>query len=151
MNNKENSGKYIQKFAAAWLLSLALFVLSFILKIKIPTFLPFLFGLLIISIAIIFAKGGYHYVEMKTEKDVFSINYFNLFPFGRSYKTLKIPWSRYYKYEVKTILGGLFHFLILYESTGRGLAKYPAIGISAFNKAERTRILQYIESNKKSS
>src|SRR5690606_15738851 len=131
------------------LLSLALFVLSVVLKYDIPVAVQVALGALVVLIAVFFANGGYHYIEIESEKDLFRIKYFNLFPMGREYKSIQIPWSRYRKHEVKSSFKGLFHRLFIYEQTGGGMARYPSIGFSALSTGERKKILTFFKKMEK--
>jgi hypothetical protein len=149
MNNKKTAGKHIKVFAISWLLSLALFVLSVVLKYDIPLAAQVAFGVLVVAIAVFFANGGYHYIEIESEKDLFRIKYFNLFPMGREYKSIQIPWSRYRKHEIKSSFNGLFHRLYIFEQTGGGLARYPSIGFSALSTGERKKILTFFKKMEK--
>ncbi len=149
MNNKITAKKYIQVFAISWLLSLAMFVLSVVLKYDIPVAAQIALGALVVLIAVFFASGGYHYIEIESEKDLFRIKYFNLFPMGREYKSVQIPLSRYRKHEVKRSFNGLFHHLYLFEQTRGGLARYPSIGFSALNASEREKILTFLKKMEK--
>ncbi|GAO28097.1 hypothetical protein [Geofilum rubicundum] len=149
MNNKKTAGKYIKTFAISWLTALALFVLSVVVKNDLPVAAQIALGVLVVLIAVFFASGGYHYIEIESEKDLFRIKYFNLFPMGREYKSIQIPWSRYRKHEIKPSFNGLFHHLYIYEQTRGGLARYPAIGFSALNAAEREKILTFLKKMEK--
>ncbi len=149
MNNKKTSGTVIQSFAAAWLITLTLFALSFALNINVPAIVQYLLGALIIVIAIVFARGGFHYIEIDTEDDLFRIKHFNLFPMGREYKRIQIEWARYHSFEVRELMGGLFKFLYVYEQTARGVARYPAVGLSALKKNEQESILNFFKKMEK--
>ncbi len=149
MNNKKTAGKYIKIFAISWLAALALFVLSVVLKSDIPVAGQVALGALVVLIAVFFANGGFHYIEIESEKDLFRIKYFNLFPMGREYKSIQIPWSRYRKHEIKPSFNGLFHHLYVYEQTGGGLARYPSIGFSALSADERKKILTFFKKMEK--
>jgi hypothetical protein len=145
MNNKKTSSKFIKRFATGWLLALTLFVLSVVVKTDVPEVAPYVFGALTVLIAFAFARGGYHYVEFETDKEFIRIKYFNLFPVGREYKAVQIPWSRYHKHEITTSLGGMFSFIHIYEETGRGMARYPGVGLTAMTREEKTQLLQFFE------
>jgi hypothetical protein len=149
MNNKKTAGKYIKVFAISWLLSMALFVLSVVLKSEVPVAAQIALGAMVLLIAVYFAIGGFHYIEIESEKDLFRIKYFNLFPMGREYKSIQIPRSRYRKHEVKPSFNGLFHHLFIYEQTASGLARYPSIGFSALSADERKLILSFLKKMKK--
>ncbi|TCO08033.1 hypothetical protein [Natronoflexus pectinivorans] len=145
MNNKKTSSRYIQLFAGSWLIALTLFVLSFVLKVEVNPLFQYLLGFAIVTIALVFGQGGFYYIEVESEKEVFRIRFFNLLPVGREYKAMEIPLSRFHKYEVKSKFGGLFHYLYLFEETGRGLAKYPPIGFTALRKDERAIIVEFLD------
>ncbi|MDG5799215.1 hypothetical protein QA597_02435 [Marinilabiliaceae bacterium ANBcel2] len=150
MNNKVSASKKIRTFAIAWLSSLALFVISLIVNLDIQSITYYMLALLIIFIAVAFAKGGFYYIETESNKESFKIKHFNLFPLTRQYSAIEIRWSRFYNYEVVTKYRGKAHFLILYEQTGRGLAKYPAIGLTALNKSELMSLTEMLEKRTKS-
>ncbi|ASB49570.1 hypothetical protein [Alkalitalea saponilacus] len=145
MNNKKTSSRYIQLFAGSWLIALTLFVLSFVLKVDVLPIYQYILGFAILGIAVVFGSGGFYYIEIESEKDVFRIKYFNLMPVGREFNAMEIPLGRFHKYEVKSKFWGMFHYLYLFEETGRGLAKYPAIGFTALRKDERSIIIEFLD------
>jgi len=149
MNNKKTSGTVIQIFSFSWLLSLALLTLSLVFDIGIHPVFQYLLGALIVAIAIVFAMGGFHYVEIETDSDLLRVKYFNLFPIGRDYKRLQVQWSRYHGHELRRSFLGMVTFLHLYEQTARGVARYPAFGLSAMKKSEREAIVQFFEKLKR--
>jgi len=149
MNNKKTSRKHIKFFAISWLITIALFVISILTKVEVHSVIKIILGSLVILLAVFFANGGFFYLEIETEKDLFRIKYFNLFPMGREYKTIQIPWTRYRKHEIKSSFNGLFHRLYIYEQTGAGLARYPSIGLSALSSEEREKLHIFLKKMEK--
>ena len=145
MNNKKTSSAQIRNFALAWLAALALFVISFLTKAPVHPAIQIALGLLILLIAIIFATGGFHYLEIEPKDDLISIKYFNLFPIGREFKSLQIPYKRFSHIKTKNTFGGLFRYFYLYEQTSRGLARYPKIGLTSLSKTERNEIIAFFK------
>lgn len=149
MNNKKTASKTTRFFAITWLLTLILLVVSLLIEIGLGQFSQIGLILFLITTTVVFYSGGFYYIELETDKSAFKIKHYNLFPFWQEFKVYHIPLERYSKFEVKKVFGGIFIWLYLYEQTSRGLAKYPAIGVSALSSPQLKIVTDYLESIKK--
>jgi hypothetical protein len=149
MNNKKNAGKTARFFGLIWLLTLILLVVSLFYEIGLGQIAQIGLILFLLFTAVLFHSGGFFFIELETDKSAFRIKHYNIFPFWQEFKVYQIPLERYKKYEIKKFAGGLFSWLYLFEQTNRGLAKYPAIGVSALSSSELKTLVDYLESIKK--
>ena len=149
MNNKPTAARHIRVFAISWLAAMALLVASLVWRDNTPLITQLILAAAVVGIALIFGLGCFYYLEISSDKEAFTIKYFNLFPMGREYKAMRLPFSRYRKHEVSTKWGGLFHYLSLYEETGHGVARYPALGLTALSAAEREEIIRFFKKMEK--
>ena len=143
MDNKETAHKITRTFAFSWILLLGLFVVSLLVKRDIPLMLQVILGVMTFGLAIGFGLGGYYYLELKVENNRYlQVRYFNLSPIGREYKAFKIELSRFHSFEVKKV--GIFRYLNIYEQSGKGVAKYPKLGLSAMGITQRNAFLEFL-------
>ena len=149
MDNKKNARRTTRFFGIIWILTLALLVTSLFWDIGIGQILQIAMILVLILTAVIYYAGGFFYVEIEPEPQSFRVKHYNLFPFWQEFKVYQIPFDRYYKYEIKKAAGGLFSWLLLFEKTSRGMAKYPGIGLSALSTEQLKNITDYLESIRK--
>lgn len=149
MNNKQNAGRTTRFFGIIWIVTLALLVVSLVWDLGIGQIPQVAMVLVLILSAVIFYTGGFFYVEIEPEPGSFRVKHYNLFPFWQEFKVYQIPLERYHKYEIKKAAGGLFSWLLLFEQTSRGLARYPGIGLSALSAAQLKTITDYLESIRK--
>lgn len=149
MDNKDSAHKIIRVFAFSWILLLGLFVTSLLVKADVSLTLQIALGILTFGLAIGFGLGGYYYLEFKIENNHYLlVRYFNLSPIGREYKSFKIELSRFHSFQVKKV--GPFSYLYLFEESGKGVAKYPKLGLSAMSISRRNAFLKFIHKlNKK--
>jgi len=149
MDNKDSAHKIIRTFAFSWILLLGLFVTSLLVKVDVSLALQILLGVITFGLSIGFGLGGYYYLEFKVENNRYlQIRYFNLSPIGREYKSFKIELNRFHSFQVKKL--GPFSFLYLFEDSGKGMAKYPKLGLSAMNSSQRNAFLSFLHKlNKK--
>lgn len=149
MNNKKNAAIITRFFATTWLLTLILLVVSLLWEIGLGQIAQIGLIVFLLLSAIVFYAGGFYYIEVETDKSSFKIKHYNLFPFWQEYKIYQIATDRYSKHHVKKSFAGLFSWLYLFEQTSRGLAKYPAIGISALSASQLKTLTDYLETIKK--
>src|SRR5690554_1057949 len=130
MNNKKTAARHIRVFAITWLAAMALLVASLVWRDNTPLATQLILAAAVVGIALIFGWGGFYYLEISSDKEAFTIKYFNLFPMGREYKAMRLPLSRY-------------------EETGHGVARYPALGLTALSAAEREEIIRFFKKMEK--
>lgn len=148
MNNKKNAVIITRFFEITWIISLIILVVSLLWNIGLGSISQIALIIFLLLVAATFHSGGFYYTEFELEKTEFRLKHYNLFPFGQQYKVFKIQHNRFSKYEIKRYAGGIFSWLYIYEQTGRGLAKYPAIGISALSSAQIKSLVEYLNNIK---
>lgn len=148
MNNKKNAVRITRIFEIIWIVSLIILVVSLLWNIGLGIASQITLIMVLLIVAAAFHSGGFYYAEFDLGKTEFSLKHYNLFPFGQQYKVYKIQHNRYSKYEIKRYAGGIFSWLYIYEQTGRGLAKYPAIGISALSSDQIKSLVEYLNNIK---
>lgn len=151
MNNKKTASTFIRIFGISWLASLAILVYTFLSRTAVSQNFQILMLVVVVLLPVIFAKGGFYYIEIANSKGNLLIRYFNLFPIGRKYKALQIPLERYSHYEIKGSMGVLFSFLYVYEDTARGLARYQPIGLTALRSEEKENLRNILDQIKKTN
>lgn len=149
MNNKKNATKTTRFFGSVWLATLITLVISLLYNIGLGQFAQIGLVIFLLLTAVVFHSGGFFYIELENDKSAFRIKHYNIFPFWQEFKVYQIPLERYKKYEIKKIAGGLFSWLYLFEQTNRGLAKYPAIGVSALSTKQLKIVTDYLDGIKK--
>ncbi|MGQ1890311.1 hypothetical protein ACT29H_07690 [Thermophagus sp. OGC60D27] len=147
ISNKKQSSRALLLFTGIWAALLILFALSFSEVITIPVWSQLaILGLIAIS-GSFFYLGGFFYIQIEVENNKnLMVKHYNLFPIGRKFKAFKIPLQQVHRHEIKGQLWGLIHWLTIYQKMKGGIAKYPAVGLSATSKKERTEINNYLSS-----
>jgi hypothetical protein len=92
-------------------------------------------GLYLFIIIIIYLLD-LNYIYFNDDGDQIVIRYYPMRPLGRKNRAVQIPKISLAGYEIKSSLFGLRKSLVLHQKTKKGIAKYPAIGITALNKKE---------------
>jgi hypothetical protein len=77
---------------------------------------------------------NYFYFNNNASKLI--IRYYSLKPLSSEQNSLEIPKQNFQKYEIKKSWGGLRKYLIVYQKTAKGIAKYPPISISILKKKD---------------
>ncbi len=77
---------------------------------------------------------NYFYFNNNSSKII--IRYYSLKPLSSEQNSLEILKQDFQKHEIKESLGGLRKYLIIYQRTARGVAKYPPISISILKKKD---------------
>jgi len=81
---------------------------------------------------------GYHYFyysDLSPSKLVF--RYYSLAPLSKRQNSVEIRKEEFYKFAFEEKMFGLRKYLILYQITGKGIAKYQPISISLLNKNQK--------------
>lgn len=88
---------------------------------------------------------GYQFVYLSDEDRVFHVKYFNMgFLPGRR-KSFEFPLHEFQKYDVDTSFFKLRKSITIYRKVKKGIAKYPALSISAFNESQQKQILSFLD------
>ncbi len=132
-------------FSGVWAGLLIIFALSFFELFESPLWMRVVLAVFIGLAALYFYLGGHYFIriEVKNNKDLM-VKYYNLFPVGRKFKAFQIPLRQFHHHEIKYSAGGLTSWLILYQRAPGGLAKYPAVGLSAAGKSGREEISKFL-------
>lgn len=81
-----------------------------------------------------FRDTSYIYFNNNSSKII--IRYYSLRPLSSEQNSLEIQKADLYKAEIEEKLGGLRRYLIIYQRTAKGIAKYAPISISILNKKD---------------
>jgi hypothetical protein len=76
----------------------------------------------------------FYYSDLSPSKLV--IRFYSLAPLSKRQNAIEIRKDEFYKYGFEERMYGLRKYLILYQKTGKGIAKYRPISISLLNKAQ---------------
>ncbi|HEX3007601.1 MAG TPA: hypothetical protein VHO90_08300 [Bacteroidales bacterium] len=77
---------------------------------------------------------NYFYFNNNSSKII--MRYYSLRPLSSDQNSLEVNKEEYYKYEIKKTFGGFRKYLIIYQRTAKGIAKYPPISISILKKKD---------------
>jgi hypothetical protein len=81
-----------------------------------------------------FRDTSYIYFNNNSSKII--IRYYSLRPLTNDQNSLEIHKAEFYKAEISEKLGGLRRYLIIYQRTAKGVAKYAPISISILKKKD---------------
>lgn len=145
ISNKKQSSRALLIFTGIWAGLIIAFGISFMDFIEVPVGIQALLAGLIAIAALFFYLGGFYYIQVEVDSNKYlMVKHYNLFPIGRKFKAFKIPLGQIHHHEIKSRLAGLTHWLIIYQSMQGGIAKYPAVGLSAAGPKGRTEIDEYL-------
>lgn len=81
-----------------------------------------------------FRDTSYIYFNNNSSKII--LRYYSLKPLSNEQNSLEILKSEYYKAEIVEKLGGLRRYLVIYQRTAKGVAKYAPVSISILKKKD---------------
>lgn len=81
-----------------------------------------------------FRDFNYFYFNNNSSKII--IRYYSLKPLSSEQSSVEINQQEFHKFEIKESWGGLRKYLIVYQKTTKGIAKYPPISISILKKKD---------------
>jgi hypothetical protein len=121
-----------------------------------------LFGLTKYHLAIIFASiyvlymlfntlRQFHYIYFSDAGNKIILRYFPMGVFTYKKNSIEIGKSEFAGYEKKKVLFGFREKLILKVRTGRGLAKYPPVSVTALNQKEKENLYRALDRLKDSN
>lgn len=146
ISNQKHSSKVLLTFSGVWAGLVIIFALSFFDLFESPIWMRLVLAAIIGLVALFFYLGGYYFVqiEVKNNKDLM-IKYYNLFPAGRKFKAFQIPLNQFHHHEITYKTGGTTCWLELFQRMQGGIAKYPAVGLSAVNNEGRKEISKFLK------
>jgi len=145
ISNKKQSSRALLIFTEIWAGLFIAFGLSFMDFINVSVGLQTVLAGLIALAGLFFYFGGFYYIQIEVESNKYlMVKHYNLFPIGRKFKAFKIPLGQIHHHEIKTRLAGLTHWLIIYQKMQGGIAKYPAVGLTAAGSKGRAEIDEYL-------
>ncbi|MFO8000671.1 MAG: hypothetical protein R6U46_05460 [Marinilabilia sp.] len=146
VSNQKQSYRALLIFSGVWVGLVIIFALSFFEMFESPLWGRLVLAGIIGIIALFFYLGGYYYIQAEVENNKnLMIKYYNLFPVGRQFKAFKVPLQQFHHHEIKHGTAGLTSWLVLYQKMQGGIAKYPAIGLSAFGEKGRKEISEFLK------
>jgi hypothetical protein len=77
---------------------------------------------------------NYFYFNNNSSKII--MRYYSLRPLSNDQNSLEVSKQEFQKFEIKKMLGGFRKYLIIYQRTAKGIAKYPPISISILKKKD---------------
>lgn len=86
----------------------------------------------------------YFYINNNSSKII--IRYYSLKPLTSEQNSLEIDKREFQKFEISNSFGGLRKYLIIYQRTAKGIAKYPPISISILNKKDVDKLTRELSS-----
>jgi hypothetical protein len=89
----------------------------------------------------------FYYSDISPSKLIF--RYYSLAPLSKRQNSIEIRKDVFYKFEILKKLLGLRCYLVLYEKTPKGAAKYPPISISLLKKDMRQSLSTSLSSYSK--
>lgn len=151
---KNTIGIQLQKLAF-----LVLLVVFLVLLYTLPFFKNPLWGIernqfaiLATVIFVIYYSFGYfrdiNYFYFNNNSTKIVIRYYSLKPLSSDQNSLEINKQDFYKFEIKSSYGGLRKYLVIYQRTPKGIAKYPPISISILKKHDVDQLTRELSSGK---
>lgn len=144
-NNLNKSTKIKYSYMLIIFLYIALLVISLFLALFDNYY--FELGISIIALATLFTMLyiGLNYIYFSDDGDTIILRYYSLNPLFSEPKSIEIPKNSFIKFEIKKSFFGLNKEVTLYQKTKNGIAKYPAVSLSALNDKELERIQSVLE------
>jgi hypothetical protein len=87
----------------------------------------------------------FHYVYFSDAGERIVLRYFSMGAFIYKKHSIEIGKSEFIGYEMQKQLFGLREKLILKARTGKGLAKYPPVSITALTRKEKENLIQALD------
>lgn len=91
-----------------------------------------------------FRDIAYFYFNNSSSKII--IRYYSLRPLSSEQNSLEMNKVDFHKFELKNSFGGLRKYLIIYQRTAQGIAKYPPISISILKKKDVEQLTRELSS-----
>ena len=88
---------------------------------------------------------NYHYIYFNDESDKIVLRYFSPSIFTSKKNSIEIPKKEYSGYMVKSVFLRYRETITLLRHTGKGIAKYPPVSVTALNAHERDMLLHALD------
>ena len=124
------------------------FLCSLLIEFAQVWWLQYPSAALVLITILIYRFGGYHFINASFSENAVEIKFYNLFPYGRKFRMIKIIPSQIKQIRILKGFMGIGRGVILYQNTGKSVAKYPYIGLSSINANDRNRILLHLQEKK---
>jgi hypothetical protein len=95
------------------------------------------------------ALRNYNYIYFNDESDKLVLRYFSPNLFTSKKNSIEIPKKEFAGYELQSFFMRYREKLVLRRRTGKGIANYPAVSITALSEAERYALLFALHQLKK--
>jgi len=92
---------------------------------------------------------NYNYIYFNDESDKLVLRYFSPSLFTSKKNSIEIPKKEFAGYELQSFFMRYREKLILKRRTGKGIANYPAVSVTALSEAERYALLFALSQLKK--
>jgi hypothetical protein len=86
----------------------------------------------------------YFYFNNNSSKII--IRYYSLKPLSSEQNSVEFHKHEFKKFEIKESFGGLRRYLIIYQNTAKGIAKYPPVSISILKKKDVDQLTRELSS-----
>ncbi|NOU61669.1 hypothetical protein [Marinifilum caeruleilacunae] len=140
--NNQNRASWIKLFYYLVTFSyLASIVLLLYLNINKPFITIGIISVVFFTVIIFSLHLNFNYIIYKEGDDKVILRYYPLHPFHDNFKSIEIPKNALAKFEIEKKTFGLKPNLTLFQITDRGVAKYPAVCLSALSKSEKEKII----------
>lgn len=134
-------GVFFSLLASLIILLLAAFFFVEALQAEMNYF--WVLAILGVVVIYVFWFGGYDYAMMTLTSSNVEIKYYSLIPFGREYRVIRLKTVEIDHVVLKKGFLGIGSSLIIFQKSGKGLAKYPRVGLSAFSLEDKARISDF--------
>jgi len=84
---------------------------------------------------------NYNYIYFSDESDRIVLRYFSTALFTKSKNSIEIPKKDFAGYKLNSVFMRYRENIIMFRKTSKGVAKYPAVSITALNNEERDAML----------
>ena len=143
------------KFIALVLLVVVICVLLFVpfrlnlIKGLDNNLLAIFFALAYIIYAFYESFRNYHYIYYNDDSDKIVLRYFAPTWFTSKKNSIEIPKKDFAGYKLNSFFLRYRENIVMFRNSGKGVAKYPPVSITALSNEERLRLLMSLNNLKK--
>ena len=101
---------------------------------------------LYLSVSFYYFFLNYHYVYFYLKNAKFIVRYYSLRPFVFNSKSFQMPSNELAIAEIKSSFFGLKKRIVISRRTKNGIAKYPAVSLSALSDEKLKQLKQLLKS-----
>lgn len=88
---------------------------------------------------------NYYFVYFRDTGEELTFRYFRVHPFAGGKKSVFIPTQHFHTFEITKKLGGMQRYLVLYQQTNRGVAKYPGISLTGLSNEHYQKLIDQLK------